>query len=138
MKETEKLPYASPVEALLLSRRNKLGQLMHVPEAVGSRLSEMIHFGKADVTSKVADLPIANFHQRRSNLLVAISPLPVLIKEGPASWWHNLPLWKDCGPVLVAPFVPRRITALCRRKAFRVQLVWLEIRKDHLYAFLSK
>ena len=44
MKETEKLLYASPVEALLLSRRNKLGQLMCVPEAVGSRLSEMIHF----------------------------------------------------------------------------------------------
>jgi len=44
MKETEKLPYASPVEALLLSRRNKLGQLMRVPEAVGSRLSEMIPF----------------------------------------------------------------------------------------------
>ena len=32
------------VEALLLSRRNKLGQLMCVPEAVGSRLSEMIPF----------------------------------------------------------------------------------------------
>ena len=44
MKETEKLPYAFPVEALLLSRRNKLGQLMRVPEAVGSRLSGMIHF----------------------------------------------------------------------------------------------
>ena len=44
MKETEKLPYASPVEALLLSRRNKLGQLMCVPEAVGGRLSEMIPF----------------------------------------------------------------------------------------------
>jgi len=43
MKETEKLPYASPVEALLLSRRNNLGQRMYVPEAVGSRLSE-IHF----------------------------------------------------------------------------------------------
>ena len=44
MKETDKFPYASPVEDLLLSRRNKLGQLMRVPEAVGSRLSEMIHF----------------------------------------------------------------------------------------------
>ena len=42
MKETEKLPYASPVEALLLSRRNKLGQLMCVPEAIGSLLYEMI------------------------------------------------------------------------------------------------
>jgi len=44
MKETIKLPYVSPVEALLLSRRNNLGQRMYVPEAVGSRLSEMIHF----------------------------------------------------------------------------------------------
>ena len=44
IKETEKLPYASPVEALLLSRRNKLGQLMCVPEAVGSRLFGMIPF----------------------------------------------------------------------------------------------
>ena len=43
MKETEKLPYASPVEALLLSRRNNLGRWVRVPEAVGSLLSEMIH-----------------------------------------------------------------------------------------------
>ena len=42
MKETEKLPYAFPVEALLLSRRNNLGQLVCVPEAIGSLLSEMI------------------------------------------------------------------------------------------------
>jgi len=42
MKEIEKLPYASPVEALLLSRRNNLGQRVRVPEAVGSLLSEMI------------------------------------------------------------------------------------------------
>ena len=42
MKETEKLPYASPVEALLLSRWNNLGQPMCVPEAVGSLFSEMI------------------------------------------------------------------------------------------------
>ena len=42
MKETKKLPYASPVEALLLSRRNNLGQLMCVPKAIGSLLSEMI------------------------------------------------------------------------------------------------
>jgi len=44
MEETIKLPYASPVEALLLRRRNNLGQRVFVPEAVGSRLSEMIHF----------------------------------------------------------------------------------------------
>ena len=44
MKETIKLPYVSQVEALLLSRRNKLGLLMCVPEEIGSRLSEIIHF----------------------------------------------------------------------------------------------
>ena len=44
MKETRKLPLAFSVEILLLSRRNKLGQLMYVPEEVSSRLSEMIHF----------------------------------------------------------------------------------------------
>ena len=74
MKETEKLPYASPVEALLLSRRNNLGQPMCVPEAIGSLLSEMIrsevrlvaaslemiHLGKADVTPvrSLTSLPI--------------------------------------------------------------------------------
>jgi hypothetical protein len=42
MEETMKLPYASPVEALLLSRRNNSGQPVRVPEAVGSFLSEMI------------------------------------------------------------------------------------------------
>ena len=42
MKETEKLPYASPVEAFLLSRRNNSGQRVHVPEAIGSLLCEMI------------------------------------------------------------------------------------------------
>ena len=58
----------------------------------GSCLSEMIHFGRADVTCTVSDLSIANFHQRRSNMLVAISPLPILIKDDPAPWWQNLPL----------------------------------------------
>jgi len=42
MEEAIKLPYASPVEALLLSRRNNSGQRVRVPEAVGSLLSEMI------------------------------------------------------------------------------------------------
>ena len=42
MEGTIKLPYASPVEALLLSRRNNLGQRVRVPEVVGSLLSEMI------------------------------------------------------------------------------------------------
>jgi len=42
MEEAIKLPYASPVEALLLSRRNNSGQRVRVPEAVGSLLSVMI------------------------------------------------------------------------------------------------
>ena len=42
MEEAIKLPYASLVEALLLRRRNNLGQRVRVPEAVGSLLSEMI------------------------------------------------------------------------------------------------
>ena len=81
MKEIKKLPLAFPVETLILSRRNKLGQLMGVPRrgwqslirddplrgGADSRSPEMIHFGKADVTCKVSD------------------PLPIFIKEGPAS-----------------------------------------------------
>ena len=69
-----KLPYASPVEALLLSRRNNSGQRVLVPEAVGSLLSEMIrsevrlvaaslemiHFEKADVTCEITGI-IADF-----------------------------------------------------------------------------
>jgi len=54
-------------------------------EGVGSRLSEMIHFGKTDVTCKVSDPSFANFHQRRSSFLVATSPLLIFIKEDPAS-----------------------------------------------------
>ena len=42
MEEVMKLPYASPVEALLLSRRNNLGQRVYVPETIGSRSSNMI------------------------------------------------------------------------------------------------
>ena len=74
MKETEKLPYASPVEALLLSRRNNSGQRVRVPEAVGSllpemirsevrltaALSEMIRFGIVIVTCEITDI-IADF-----------------------------------------------------------------------------
>ena len=81
MKETRKLPLAFSVETLILSRRHKLGQLMGVPRrgwqslirddllrgGADSRLPEMIHFGKADVTCKVSD------------------PLPIFIKEDPAS-----------------------------------------------------
>jgi len=40
MKEIGKLLIAFPVETLILSMRNKLGQLM----CVGSHLSEIIHF----------------------------------------------------------------------------------------------
>ena len=162
MKEIKKLPLAFPVETLILSRRNKLGQLMCVPRRgwqtliqddplrgeAGSRLSEMIPFRKEDVTCKVSD-----------------PPLPIFIKEDPAFWWQpvlcqfwlrkvQLPGGTICPggiicscvkayglvlvalSVLVAPSaIMWRITALCRRKAFRVQLVWLESRKDHLYAF---
>jgi len=63
------------VEALVISRRNILEQLMRIlrrdwqslirddpiREEAGSRLSEMIHFGKANVTSKVLDPSFANF-----------------------------------------------------------------------------
>ena len=74
MEETIKLPYASPVEALLLSRRNNSGQWVYVPEVVGSllsemirsevrfvaALSEMIRFGKAGITPvrSLTSLPI--------------------------------------------------------------------------------
>ena len=44
MKETRGLPLDLLVKTLILSRRNKLGQLMCVLEEVGNRLSEMIHF----------------------------------------------------------------------------------------------
>ena len=108
MKETRNLPLDLSVETLILSRRNKLEQLMRVPrrgwqslirddplrEGAGSRLSEMIHFGKANVTYKVSGPSFANFHQRRFSFLMAKSA------------------------------IMRRITALCKRKAFRVQLRW--------------
>ena len=87
------------VEALVISRRNILGHLVRIlrrgrqslirddplREGVGSRLSDMIHFGKAGVTCKVSDPSFANFNQRRSDFLVATSPLPIFIKEDPAS-----------------------------------------------------
>ena len=74
MEGTIKLPYASPVEALLLSRRNNSGQRVRVPEAIGSllsemirsevrlvaALSEMIRFGIVDVTCEITGI-IANF-----------------------------------------------------------------------------
>ena len=77
MKETRNLLLDFQVKALTLSRRNILEQLMRVSrrdwqllirddplrEGVGSRLSEMIHFGKADITSKVLDHSFANFDQ---------------------------------------------------------------------------
>ena len=99
MKETRNLSLDFLVETLILSKRNQLGQLMHVPrrgwqslirddplrEGAGSHLSEVIHFGKADVTCKVSDPSSGNFHQRRSDFLVATGPLPIFIKEDPAS-----------------------------------------------------
>ena len=53
-------------------------------EGVGSRLSKMIYFGKADVTSKVSDPSFTNFDYGRSSFLVATNPLPIFIKEDPA------------------------------------------------------
>jgi len=75
MKEIKNLPLDFKVEALIISRRNILEQLVRVPRegwqsfirddpllgGTGNRLSEMIHFGKADVTSKVLDPSFANF-----------------------------------------------------------------------------
>ena len=94
MKETRKLPLAFPVETLNPKQEEQTGATDVCSQSlirddplrgeVGSRLSEMIHFGKADVTCKVADLPIANFHQRRSNLMVATGPLSIFIKDDPA------------------------------------------------------
>ena len=69
------MPLDLQVETLTISRRNILEQLMRVPrrgwqslirddplrEGAGSRLSEMIHFGKADVASKVSDPFFVNF-----------------------------------------------------------------------------
>ena len=63
------------VEALIISKRNILEQLMRVPrrgrrslirddplrEGTDSRLSKMIHFGKVNITSKVSDPSFANF-----------------------------------------------------------------------------
>jgi len=99
MKENQNLPLNFQVEALIISRRNILEQLMRVPrrgwqslirddplwEGAGSRLSEMIHFGKEKVTSKVLDPSFANFDYGRSSYQVATNPLPIFIKEDPAS-----------------------------------------------------
>jgi len=75
MKENRSMPLDFQVEALLMSRRNILKQLMHAPrrgrrslirddplrEGADSHLSEMIHFGKADVISNVSDPSFTNF-----------------------------------------------------------------------------
>ena len=88
------MPLDLPVETLILSRRNILEQLMRVlrrglqllirddplREGVGSRLFEMIHFEKVDVTCKVLDPSFANFDYERSSFLVATSPLPISSK----------------------------------------------------------
>ena len=54
-------------------------------EGAGSRLSEMIHFGQADVTCKVSDPSFPTFHQCKSGFLVATSPLTIFTKEDPGS-----------------------------------------------------
>jgi len=51
-----------------------------------------------DVVSKVSDPSFANFDYERSSFLVATNPLPILIKEDPASWWQNLPLSEGLRP----------------------------------------
>jgi len=65
MKENKNLPLEFQVEALIISRRNILEQLMRIPrrgrqslirddplrEEAGSRLFEMIHFGKGLVVA---------------------------------------------------------------------------------------
>ena len=72
-----------------------MGQLMGAPRrdwqllirddplrgGADSRLPEMIHFGRADVTCKVSDPSFANFHQRRFSLLVEIGPSLIFIKD---------------------------------------------------------
>ena len=145
MKETRKFPLAFPVEALLLSRRNKLGQPMCVQEEVGSRLSEMIHFE----ARLVAAHPRWSTSGKRTSPVRSRILLPIFIKDDPTCWWRSVlcqfwskTIWlsggkichyaKDHGPVLVAQSVlvaPSvlmwRIMALYRRKAFRVQLVSL-------------
>jgi len=45
----------------------------------------MIHFGEAEVTSKVLDPSFTNFDYGRSSYLVATNPLPIFIKEDPTS-----------------------------------------------------
>ena len=71
----QNLPLNFQVETLIISRQNILEQLMRVPRrgwqslirddplrgGADSRLPEMIHFGKADVTREVSNLSFANF-----------------------------------------------------------------------------
>ena len=85
MKETEKLPYASPVEALLLSMRNNLGQLMCVPEAVGSLLSEMI---RSEVRLVAASLEMIRFGKADVTPVRSLTSLPIPI-IGDLSCWRR-------------------------------------------------
>ena len=52
------MPYASPVEALLLSRRNNSGRRVRVPEAVDSLLSEVIRSEVRLVAAFTGDDPL--------------------------------------------------------------------------------
>jgi len=123
MKEARNLPLDLQVETLTISRRNILEQLMRVPRRGWQSLIRDVHFGKAGVTCKVSDPSFTNFNQRRSSFLVATSPLSILITEDPASFvnFHQ----RKYSFLMVKSAIKRRITALCRRKIFRVQLVWL-------------
>jgi len=90
MKEIEKLPYASPVEALLLSRRNNLGRRVRVPEAIGSLLSEMIRSEVRLVAAFTGDDPLQGsgrrlwdrWHHCQLSTLVAFGGYP-LRESGP-------------------------------------------------------
>ena len=101
MKETKNLPLDLQVETLILSRRNKLEQLMRVPKrgwqslvrddplrgGAGSRLSEMIHFGAGLV---VAYPRWSTSGKRTSPVRSRILLLPIFIKEVPAFWWQSV------------------------------------------------
>jgi len=90
MEEAIKLPYASPVEALLLSRRNNSGQRVRVPEAVGSLLSVMIRSEVRLAAAFTGDDPLPDSgrrlwdrrHHCRLSTLVAFDGDP-LRRSGP-------------------------------------------------------
>jgi len=101
-----------PVETLLLSRRNKLGQLMCVPEEVGSRLSEMIHFE----ARLVAAYPRWSASGKQTSPVRSwIFPLPIFIKDDPTCWWRSVLCqfsWRTFGLLVARSVIMWKITAL--------------------------